>query len=67
MKNNVRSFEYPVILHAVNAVDTIAASIEDTDWPILHRTTDRILKEVTNMNRACHDSTPESYGTIEWE
>ena len=67
VKNNARSFEYPVILRAVNTIDAMTASIEDIDWPVLHRITDRILKEVANVNRVCYDLTPKPCGTIEWE
>lgn len=67
VKNNARSFEYPVILRAVNTVDAMSASIEDIDWPTLHKITDRILKEVKGVNRVCYDLTPKPCGTIEWE
>ena len=67
VKNNARSFEYPVILRAVNTIDAMTAAIEDIDWPVLHRITDRILKEVANVNRVCYDLTPKPCGTIEWE
>ena len=67
VKNNARSFEFPVILRAVNTIDAMTASIEDIDWPVLHRITDRILKEVANVNRVCYDLTPKPCGTIEWE
>ncbi len=35
VKNNARSFEYPVIIRAVNTIDAMTATIEDIDWPIL--------------------------------
>lgn len=67
VKNNARSFEYPVIIRAVNTVDAMSATIEQIDWPILAKITDRILKEVANVNRVCYDLTPKPCGTIEWE
>ena len=67
VKNNARCFEYPVILRAVNTVDAMSASIEDIDWPILHKITNRILNEVKDVNRVCYDLTPKPCGTIEWE
>ena len=67
VKNNERCFEYPVILRAVNTIDAMTASIEDIEWPILHKITDRILNEVPNINRVCYDLTPKPCGTIEWE
>jgi len=67
VKNNARSYEYPVIIRAVNTVDAMTASIEQIDWPILLRITDRILKEVPNVNRVCYDLSPKPCATIEWE
>ena len=67
VKNNARSFEYPVIIRAVNTIDAMTATIEDIDWPILHKITDRILAEVAGVNRVCYDVTPKPCGTIEWE
>ncbi len=59
VKNNARSFEYPVIIRAVNTIDAMTATIEDIDWPILHKITDRILAEVEGVNRVCYDMTPK--------
>lgn len=67
VKNNERCFEYPVILRAVNTVDAMTATIEQIDWPILLKITDRILAEVKNVNRVCYDLSPKPTGTIEWE
>lgn len=67
VKNNARCFEYPVILRAVNTIDAMTATIEQIDWPILMKITDRILKEVPNVNRVCYDLSPKPTATIEWE
>jgi GMP synthase (glutamine-hydrolysing) len=67
VKNNARSFEYPVIIRAINTIDAMTASIEQIDWPILLKITDRILKEVPNVNRVCYDLSPKPCATIEWE
>lgn len=67
IKNNARSYEYPVILRAVNTIDAMTASIEQIDWPILMKITDRILNEVPNVNRVCYDLSPKPCATIEWE
>lgn len=67
VRDNARSFEYPVILRAVNTVDAMTASIEQIDWPVLLKITDRILKEVANVNRVCYDLSPKPTATIEWE
>ena len=62
-----RTFAYPVIIRAVNTVDAMTATIEDIDWPVLHKITERILAEVEGVNRVCYDLTPKPVGTIEWE
>jgi GMP synthase (glutamine-hydrolysing) len=67
VKNNARCFEYPVIIRAVNTVDAMTATIEQLDWPILLKITDRILSEVPNVNRVCYDLSPKPCATIEWE
>ncbi len=67
VRDNARSFEYPVILRAVNTIDAMTASIEQLDWPILIKITDRILKEVKNVNRVLYDLSPKPVATIEWE
>ena len=46
VRDNARSFEWPVIIRAVNTVDAMTATIEPVDWHILMKITDRILKEV---------------------
>ena len=67
VRDNARSFEYPVIIRAVNTVDAMTATIERVDWDILCRITDRILAEVKNVNRVCYDMSPKPNATIEWE
>lgn len=67
VRDNARSFEYPVILRAVNTVDAMTASIERVDYDVLQIITDRILTEVKNVNRVCFDLSPKPTATIEWE
>lgn len=67
VKNNARSFEYMVILRAINTVDAMSASIELVDYEVLQAVTDRILKEVGNVNRVCFDLSPKPPATIEFE
>ena len=44
-----------------------AATIEEIDWAILKKITDRITHEVAGVNRVLYDMTPKPVGTIEWE
>ena len=67
VRNNARSYDWPVIIRAVNTVDAMTATIEQIEWPILLKITDRILAEVPNINRVCYDISPKPSATIEWE
>lgn len=67
VRNNARSFDWPVIIRAVNTVDAMTATIETIDWAVLMKITDRILNEVKNVNRVCYDLSPKPNATIEWE
>ncbi len=67
VRNNARSYDWPVIIRAVNTIDAMTASIELIDWPILQKITDRILAEVPNVNRVLYDLSPKPSATIEWE
>jgi len=67
VKDNARCFEYPVIIRAVNTVDAMTATIEQLDWAVLLKVTDRILAEVKGVNRVLYDLSPKPTATIEWE
>ena len=67
VKNHQRSFEWPVILRAVNTVDAMTASIERVPYEVLDIITERITHEVKGINRVLYDLTPKPTGTIEWE
>lgn len=67
VRNHERCFEYPVIFRAINTVDAMSATIEQIDWPILLKITDRILGEVNGVNRVLYDLSPKPIATIEWE
>ena len=67
VRNNARSYDWPVIIRAVNTIDAMTASIEHIDWAILDKITKRILNEVPNINRVCYDMSPKPSSTIEWE
>ena len=67
VKNHARTFEWPVIIRAVNTVDAMTATIEEIDYVVLHKITNRILSEVNGVNRVLYDLTPKPCGTIEWE
>ena len=67
VKDGVRSYEWPVILRAVNTVDAMTAEVAEIPWPLMKKITARILAEVKGVNRVCFDLSPKPTGTIEWE
>ena len=67
VRDNARSYDWPVIIRAVNTIDAMTATIEQVDWAILMKITDRILAEVKTINRVCYDMSPKPNATIEWE
>lgn len=67
IRDGNRSWDWPVIIRAVNSVDATSATIEEIPYPLLHRITDRILAEVKGVNRVLYDLSPKPCATIEWE
>ena len=67
VKENVRAYEWPVIIRAVNTKDAMTATVEDVPFSLLQHITARITSEVKGVNRVLYDLTPKPTGTIEWE
>ncbi len=67
VKDDKRSWEWPVIIRAVNSRDAMTAAIEEIPYDLLHHITRRIVIEVPGVNRVLYDLTPKPTGTIEWE
>lgn len=67
IKDGKRTFEWPVILRAVNSVDATAATIEEIPYALLYKIRDRILSEVKGVNRVLYDISPKPVATIEYE
>ena len=67
VRDGQRTYDWPVILRAVNTVDAMTATVEDVPFALLQKITDRITNEVKGINRVLFDLTPKPSGTIEWE
>ena len=67
VRNGVRCMGWPAIIRAVNTVDAMTATCEPLDWALLNRIGDRILAEVSGINRVLYDFTPKPPATIEYE
>ena len=62
-----RSFDWPVIIRAVNTVDAVTAEVAQLDFGMMQHIVNRITHEVSVVNRVLWDLTPKPTGTIEWE
>lgn len=67
VKNDMRTYDWPVIIRAVNTRDAMTATVEDVPFSLLQHITKRITSEVAGVNRVLFDLTPKPSGTIEWE
>jgi len=67
VRDDKRSFEWPVIIRAVNTRDAMTATVEDVPFALLQHITARITSEVPGVNRVLYDLTPKPTGTIEYE
>lgn len=67
VKNDLRSYDWPVIIRAVNTRDAMTATVEDVPFALLQHITQRITREVPGINRVLYDLTPKPTGTIEFE
>ena len=67
VKNDLRAYEWPVVIRAVNTRDAMTATVEDVPFSLLQHITERITHEVPGVNCVLFDLTPKPTGTIEWE
>ncbi len=62
-----RTYDYAVILRAVQTSDFMTANALDVPWDVLQRVTTRIVNEVRGVNRVFYDLTGKPPATIEFE
>ena len=67
VKDGMRTFEWPVIIRAINTKDAMEATIEPLPYDLLNKITNRITSEVKGVNRVLYDLSPKPFATIEWE
>ena len=67
IKDGLRTYDWPVVIRAVNTRDAVTATVEDVPFALLQHITRRITSEVKGVNRVLFDLTPKPSGTIEWE
>lgn len=62
-----RTYDYAVVLRAVNTSDFMTAEAAQLPWEVLNKITNRIVNEVKGVNRVVYDCTGKPPGTIEFE
>ncbi|MGY3755712.1 glutamine-hydrolyzing GMP synthase [Helcococcus kunzii] len=67
IKDGKRTFDWPVIIRAVNTTDAMTATVENIPFELMQTIVARIVTEVPGVNRVLYDFTPKPTGTIEWE
>ena len=65
--DGLRTYDWPVVIRAVNTVDAVTAEVAELDFGMMARIVERITHEVKGVNRVLYDLTPKPTGTIEWE
>jgi GMP synthase (glutamine-hydrolysing) len=67
IRDGERTFEWPVIIRAINTKDAMSATVERLPYELLEHLTKRITTEVKGVNRVLYDMTPKPSATIEYE
>ena len=62
-----RTYDYAVVLRAVNTIDFMTAEAAEIPFNVLQKVMSRIINEVRGVNRVFYDLTSKPPGTIELE
>jgi len=67
IKDGKRTFDWPVIIRAVNTADAMTATVQEIPFSLMQTLVSRITSEVPGVNRVLYDFTPKPSATIEYE
>lgn len=62
-----RTYSHPIVVRAVTSDDAMTADWARMPYELLERISNRLVNEVTGINRVVYDITSKPPGTIEWE
>lgn len=64
---DLRTYDYAIGVRAVTSTDAMTVEWAQIPYPVLRRISERIIAEVSHVNRVIYDITSKPPGTIEWE
>ena len=64
---DARRYEYVIALRAVETIDFMTAKSAKLPHAFLEKVSNRIINEISGVNRVVYDITSKPPGTIEWE
>ncbi|MDR3112073.1 MAG: glutamine-hydrolyzing GMP synthase [Elusimicrobiota bacterium] len=64
---DARSYEYAIVLRAVNSQDAMTANWVELPYELLGKISSRVINEVKGVNRVVYDISNKPPATIEWE
>jgi GMP synthase (glutamine-hydrolysing) len=62
-----RTYEYPLVVRAVTSDDAMTADWARLPYEVLERISNRVINEVSGINRVAYDISSKPPATIEWE
>ncbi len=67
VKGDARSYEYALLIRAVNTIDFMTATPFEIPYPLLRKISERMVNEIEGVNRVLYDFTSKPPSTIEFE
>jgi GMP synthase (glutamine-hydrolysing) len=64
---DARTYEWTIAIRCVNSTDAMTADWVHLPYDLLGKISNRIINEVSKINRVVYDITSKPPGTIEWE
>src|SRR5699024_238940 len=64
---DARSYDHTISLRAVHSVDGMTSDFAKIQCDVLQFVSERIINEVSHVNRVVYDITSKPPSTIEWE